>query len=73
MERILERYERYSYAERQLVPTDLESQVFHSVFLVKLNFVCPSDFNLKYLVLIPYFFFFDREAGLWSMQSSRLG
>ncbi|KAM7483106.1 hypothetical protein LguiB_007689 [Lonicera macranthoides] len=26
MERILERYERYSYAERQLVPTDLESQ-----------------------------------------------
>jgi MADS-box transcription factor len=26
MERILERYERYSYAERQLVATDLESQ-----------------------------------------------
>uniref|UniRef100_A0A5B6ZK78 Putative MADS11 n=1 Tax=Davidia involucrata TaxID=16924 RepID=A0A5B6ZK78_DAVIN len=26
MERILERYERYSYAERQLIATDLESQ-----------------------------------------------
>jgi len=27
MEKILERYERYSYAERQLVATDLDSQV----------------------------------------------
>ncbi|MBA0699016.1 hypothetical protein Goari_000689 [Gossypium aridum] len=30
MEKILERYERYSYAERQLVATEPESQVQHA-------------------------------------------
>ncbi|MBA0751770.1 hypothetical protein Gogos_000671 [Gossypium gossypioides] len=29
MEKILERYERYSYAERQLVATEPESQALH--------------------------------------------
>ena len=33
MEKILERYERYSYAERQLVATDSELQVCHSINL----------------------------------------
>ena len=33
MEKILERYERYSYAERQLVDTDSELQVCHSIDL----------------------------------------
>ncbi|GLT56348.1 hypothetical protein SLA2020_293930 [Shorea laevis] len=36
MERILERYERYSYAERQLLPNDSESQANWSIEVPKL-------------------------------------
>ena len=41
MERILERYERYAYAQSQLIATDLESQVcYHLLNNVKVvNFV----------------------------------
>lgn len=35
MERILERYERYSYAERQHVVTDPQSQVCHGICTLK--------------------------------------
>lgn len=34
MEKILERYERYSYAERQLTGNDSELQVIHLQFLL---------------------------------------
>jgi len=37
MEKILERYERYSYAERQLVANDSESQVCHFMHNIKLD------------------------------------
>lgn len=34
MEKILERYERYAYAERQLVANDSESQVCNLIYNV---------------------------------------
>lgn len=60
MERILERYERYSYAERQLKEPDLESPVCMSTSL-----------DVRHCVYILHAWF-HRQAGLWSMLSSRL-
>lgn len=73
MERILERYERYSYAERQLLANDLEQNVYATNRLNK--FQIPESYYREFLFIdTPLInLFICREAGLWNMQSSRLG
>lgn len=44
MEKILERYERYSYAERALTMTEPENQVYHLV-LVYQNIIINSTYT----------------------------
>jgi len=51
MEKILERYERYSYAERQLVATDLDSQV-GPYYFIRVVIFSGSISVLWFLLLI---------------------
>ena len=50
MERILERYERYSYAERQLAPNDQEPNVQLHLFCIYLIFSCLKSSQSRFKV-----------------------